>query len=518
MEGEAGMPARRELTMRQMRQVLRLAAAGMSSREIGRTVGVARSTVQDALARAKAAGLDWPLPPELSDGVLEARLFAKSGTRPGLRRRIEPDWAALVRELKRPGVTIAILHEEYRAACPQGYGYSRFCDLLREYQRRLSPVMRQTHVAGDKLFVDYSGKKLPIVDPLTGEVREAELFVAVLGASSLTWAEATWTQTLPDWIGAHVRLFGYLGGTPRLLVPDNLKSGVNRASFYDPEINRSYGMMASHYDVGVLPARPRRPRDKAKVEAGVRLAQSYILGRLRHRTFFSLAEANAAIAEAVEHMNNAVMRRLGVSRRALFETIERPVLSPLPPEPYVFAEWCLARVGPDYHVEVHGFFYSVPHGLIGAQVDVRITERVVELFHKGARVAVHERRYAGARHGTDAGHMPSAHRRYAAWSPERFRSWAAGIGPHTETLITTILARRRHPEQGFRTCLGILQRMRGLPGERVEAVSARALAIGALTYRSVVSILETGRDRATAHTDDVPVLAHPNLRGPGYFH
>ncbi len=289
------MPARRELTMRQIRQMLRLAHDGVSSREIGRTLGIARSTVQDNLARANAAGLTWPLGPEVSDAVLEQRLFARAGVKQGMHRP-EPDWPSLVREMRRPGVNLTVLWEEYREAHPDGYGYSRFCDLYREFERRLTPVMRQHHAAGDKVFVDYSGKKVGIVDPASGIVREAEIFVAVLGASSLTYAEATWTQALPDWIGAHVRLFRFLGGVPRLAVPDNLKSGVHKASFYDPELNRSYGMMAEHYGVGVLPARPRKPRDKAKVEAGVRFAQSYILGRLRRQTFFSLAECNAAIA------------------------------------------------------------------------------------------------------------------------------------------------------------------------------------------------------------------------------
>jgi transposase len=274
------MPARRELTMRQLRQMLRLHHDGVSAREIERTLGVARSTIQDNLERARAAGIGWPLPGEWSDEVLEQRLFARSGVKPGRRRRREPDWTALTRELKRPGVNLMVLWEEYRLLHPDGYGYSRFCDLYREFERRLAPVMRQHHVAGDKVFVDYSGKKIAIVNPATGEVREAEIFVAVLGASNYTYAQATWTQTLPDWIEAHVRMFRFFGGVPRLVVPDNLKSGVHKASFYDPEINRSYAMMAAHYGVGVVPARPYRPRDKAKVEAGVRFAQTYILGRL----------------------------------------------------------------------------------------------------------------------------------------------------------------------------------------------------------------------------------------------
>jgi transposase len=512
------MPAKRELTMRQLRQMLRLHHEGLGARAIGRTLGVARSTVQDNLLRAAAAGLAWPLAPELTDAELEQRLFARSGVKSGFRRRAEPDWASFARELKRPGVNLMVLWEEYRAADPAGYGYSRFCDLYREFERRLSPVMRQHHVAGDKVFVDYSGKKIAIVDPATGEVRDAEIFVAVLGASSYTYAEATWTQTLPDWIEAHVRMFRFFGGVPRLVVPDNLKSGVHKASFYDPEINRSYAMMAAHYGVGILPARPYRPRDKAKVEAGVRFAQTYILGRMRHQTLFSLADANRAIAHALDRMNGHVMRRLGLNRRDLFAGVERPVLRALPASDYEFAEWRLARVGLDYHVEVAGFYYSVPHALIRAQVDLRITSRIVEVFHRAKRVAAHQRRYGGPRHGTDPDHMPSAHRRYAEWSPARFARWARSIGPNTEGLVVAVLANRPHPEQGFRTCLGELRLFRGLDVARAEAVAARALAIGALTYKSVASILQNNLDRAPQASEGGVVIAHQNLRGPGYFH
>ena len=355
--------------MRRIRQLLALHfGAGASSRAIGQELGVAPSTVREYLARAAVAGVGWPLAADDTDESLMARLFVNAGVRAG-GFHAEPDWSALVRELKRPGVNLLVLWEEYRGVHPEGYAYSRFCQLFREFERRLSPVMRQSHVAGHKAFVDYSGKRAPITDPVTGQVRMAEIFVAVLGASSLTYAEATWTQTLPDWIGAHVRMFRFWGAAPRLLVPDNLKSGIHKASFYDPEVNRSYAMMAAHYNVGILPARPRRPKDKAAVEAGVRFAQSYIIGRLRNVVFFSLAECNAAIASAVERMNGREMRRLGTSRRELFETVERPAMQELPPEDHEYAEWHLARVGIDYHVEVLGFFYSVPHALIREQVD-----------------------------------------------------------------------------------------------------------------------------------------------------
>lgn len=513
------MPAKRELSMRQMRHLLRLHHDGVSAREIGRRLGVARSTIQDGLKRASAAGLTWPLPEEASDDALERQLFGRTGPAPGQRRRAEADWAQLARELKRPGVTMMILWEEYRESHPAGYGYSRFCDLLRGFERRLTPVMRQHHVAGDKAFVDYSGKRIGIVDPATGEIREAEIFVAVLGASNLTYAEATWTQQLPDWIDAHVRMFRFFGGSPRLLVPDNLKSGVQKASFYDPEINRSYGAMAAHYSVGILPARPGKPRDKAKVEAGVRFAQTYILGRLRQLTFFSLAECNEAIALVMQRMNERPMRKLGVSRRDLFEKIERQTLTALPADDWEFAEWRRARVNLDYHIEVHDFFYSVPHGLIRAEVDVRITARTIEIFHRGQRVGVHQRRYLGRKHGTDPDHMPSSHRRYAEWTPDRFRRWAGKIGPNTEGLIVAVLASRPHPEQGFRTCLGILRSYRGVEPAHVEAVSARALELGALNCKSIASLLAQKHDKATAKDSaQATLFDHVNLRGPGYYH
>jgi transposase len=315
-------------------------------------------------------------------------------------------------------------------------------------------------------------------------------------------------------------MFRFFQGVPRLLIPDNLKSGVHKASFYDPEINRSYAMMAAHYGVGILPARPYRPRDKAKVEAGVRFAQTYILGRLRHQTLFSLADANSAIALVLERMNGHVMRRLGLSRSDLFASVERPALRPLPVTDYEFAEWRLTRVGIDYHVEAYGFYYSVPHALIRAQVDLRITSRIIEVFHRGQRVAVHERRFGGRRHGTDPDHMPSAHRRYAEWSPSRFQRWARSIGPNTEALVIAVLTNRPHPEQGFRTCLGVLRLFRGIAPARAEAVADRALAIGALTYKSVASILANNLDRASSPADaeSNSVIEHQNLRGPGYFH
>ena len=371
--------------MRHVRDVMRLKSAGIPTREIARRVGAAPSTVRLTIRRFEAAGLTWPLSDDITDTELEARLFASAGagpgTRRGHRRQAEPDWAAVHRELRRKHVTLSIVWEEYIAGEPGGYRYSRFCELYRAWEGRLSVTMRQSHAAGDKLFVDYAGDGVPVViDRLTGERRSAQIFVAVLGASSFTYAQATWTQGLADWISGHVGAFEAIGGVPALLVPDNTKVAVIKACLYDPQINRSYADMAAHYGTAILPARPRRPRDKAKVEQAVLMVERWLLGRLRQRTFHSLAEVNAAIAEMLTRLNEErPIRRLGVTRRKLLEEIDRPVLKDLPDSPYVFAEWRICRVSIDYHVEVEAHYYSVPHRFVRAEVEARFTARTVEM-------------------------------------------------------------------------------------------------------------------------------------------
>ena len=350
------MPAKR-VSMRRLREILRLKhACGATDRAIARSVGVARSTIALSLERAAAAGLTWPLPETLTDRVLEAMLFAGAGTRPGCRRRSEPDWAHVHRELRRPGVTLTLLWEEYRAAEPGGYRYSRWCELYREWESRLSPTMRQAHPAGERLFVDYAGQTVPVIDVRTGEITPAQIFVAVLGASNYTYVEATATQTLPDWIGSHGRALAFLGGVPRQIVPDNPKVGVTRALWYEPGLNRTYLDLAAHYDTAILPTRTRKPRDKAKVEAGVLVVERWILARLRNRRFFSLVELNAAIGELVADLNGRPMKRLGVSRAEMFDGLDRPALKPLPAEPFLYAEWRLRRVSLDYHVDHEGHY------------------------------------------------------------------------------------------------------------------------------------------------------------------
>lgn len=382
--------------------------------------------------------------------------------------------------------------------------------------------MRQSHVGGDKLFVNYAGDTVPvIVDRLTGETRQAQIFVAVLGASNLTYAEATWTQGLSDWIGAHTRAFAMIGGVPRLLVPDNAKVAVIKACLYEQQVNRTYAEMAAHYGTAVLPTRPRRPRDKAKVEVAVLVVERWILARLRHRRFYNLADLNAAIAELLKRINEEKpLRRLGRTRRQLFEELDLPALKPLPVEPYVFAQWRVCRVGVNYHVEADKHFYSVPYRFARAEVEVRPTSRTVEIFAKGERIAVHQRGSGNGKHTTVVDHMPSSHRRYADWTIARIRRDAALIGPATTALCDLILEHRPHPEQGFRSCLGILRLARPFGVARLEAAAARAIEIGALTYGSVCSILDHKLDRQAARqrpADGTPIV-HPNIRGARYYH
>jgi transposase len=506
--------------MRKVKEILRLKfEAGLSVRQVARSCGLGKSTVSDCLARFHRAGLAWPAAAELDEASLEHRLYpaAAASDAPG---RVPPPWPWVHQELRRKGVTLSLLWHEYRGAHPEGFGYSWFCEHYRAWAGRLDVVMRQEHRAGERLFVDYAGQTAEVVDRDSGEVRTAQVFVAVLGASNYTYAEATWTQQLRDWIGSHVRAFGYFGGCPEILVPDNLASGVSRAHRYEPDLNPTYQELARHYAVAVLPARVRRPRDKAKVEAGVQVVERWILAALRHRTFFSLAELNAEIARLLQRLNTRPFKKLPGSRQALFEQLERPALRPLPAEPYVFAEWKKVRVHIDYHVEVDGHYYSVPYQLVRRQLEARVSERTVECFYKGQRVASHRRSALKGRHTTVAEHMPRAHRAYAEWTPQRLIGWAEKTGPATAAVVRTLLETRIHPQHGFRACLGLLRLGKDYGAARLEAACGRALRIGACRYKSVESILRHGLDRqplpesTTLELD----LEHANIRGSDYYH
>jgi transposase len=510
--------AQSRLSMRKIRDVLRLSAAGLSKRQIAASLGIGPTAAGACLRRARDAGIGWPLPDDLDDDALERLLYPAPAAESKDWRSL-PDWPAVHRELRRKGVTLQLVWEEYRSVHPDGYGRSWFCELYRAWEGRLSPTMRQSHVAGEKLFVDYAGTTIDIVDAATGEVHACQLFVAALGASSFTFAEATASQTLPDWIGSHTRAFAYFGGVPAMVVSDNLKSGITKACFYEPAVNRAYAEMASHYETAIVPARPLKPRDKAKVEVAVQVATRWIIAKLRNTTFFTLSALNEAIAACVATLNDRVSRHLGASRRALFDTLDRPVLKPLPAEPYVYAEWKQCRAGLDYHVDVEKHYYSVPHTLLRETLWARITARTIELFHRGTRVAVHVRSSSNRKHTTVHDHMPSSHRRYADWTPDRIQRKAAEIGPKTSALIEIILRERTHPEQGFRATIGILRHAKSFGHERLEAACGRALEIGARSYTSVTSILKTNQDRRRpASATDGPAIVHANIRGPRYFH
>ena len=418
-------------------------------------------------------------------------------------------------------MTLELLHLEYLEQHPDGYRYTQFCAYYRDWVKKHRLSMRQVHRGGEKLFVDFSGKKPHIVDARTGELIEVELFVAVLGASNYTWAEATATQSGPDWIAAHNHALQFLGGVPGALVPDQLKSGVTKASRYEPSIQRTYEELATHNGTVVLPARPARPRDKAKVEAGVLVAQRWLLARLRNQTFFSLTELNERLAELLEDLNNRKMRLYGTSRRELFEKLDKPALKPLPVEPFVYAEWKTVRVNIDYHVEVDSHFYSAPHELVHEQLEARSTATTVELLRNGARLTSHARSNARGKHTTKPEHMPKAHQKHLEWTPTRIVHWAGTIGPQTAELAKTILADRPHPEMGYRSCLGILRLAKKYGNERLEAAAARAVAVRARSYRHVESILKNGLDRVPIEPQTEPTqlpLVHENVRGGRYYH
>jgi transposase len=504
--------------MRKTREILRLTfETRLSQRAVARAVGISNSTVSDVLARLKASGLAWPLPEDIADGELEKRLYREHGRAAPDPR--EPDWAAVHAELARKHVTLALLWQEYREDHRDGYGYSWFCQHYRAWQGRIDVVMRQVHKAGEKLFVDWAGDTLPYIDTESGELRQAALFLAVLGASNYTYAEAFADQRTESWLCAHVHAFAFFGGAPELIVPDNLKTGVAQPDRYEAEIAAPYRELAAHYGAAVLPARAGKPRDKAKVESGVLIAYREIAAPLRDRSFYGLAELNEAIGVQLTRLNERPFQKLPGSRRSVFCEREAPLLRALPPEPYAHRTRKIATVHIDYHVELCGHYYSVPYHLAREKVELRFDARTVEVYHAGQRVAAHVRSNRKGRASTEEAHMPAAHRAMAAWTPARISAWAARSGPATAALCEAIMAARPHLELGFRSCLGVL-RLEGKYGPaRLEAASARALAYGGSSYRSVRSILERGLDGA-ADSQGVaapPALAHENLRGAGYY-
>ncbi len=513
--------AGRRLSMRKIKEVLRLKCEnGCSIRQIAKSCNIARSTAREYLARAEQVGLSWPLAPNLDDAAVENLLFP-SAQHIAQDRRQMPPMDYIHGELRRKRVTLQLLWYEYKQANPEGYQYSQFCELYRRWAKKLNVCLRQQYRAGEKLFVDYAGQTVPITDPVTGKVKEAYIFLATLGASNYTFAQASLAQDLPSWIGAHVHAFEFFGGVAQILVPDNLKAGVTNPCRYEPDINPTYQDLAQHYGTTVIPARPGKPRDKAKVESAVLIAERWILAAIRNHKFFSLSELNKVIANKLREFNNRKFQKLDTTRKALFESLDKPALKPLPHRPFEYAEWKKARVNIDYHIEVDRHYYSVPHQLVKEQVDVRMTASTVEVLFKNRRVASHRRSYRKGGFVTLPEHMPKSHQKYLQWTPSRIIRWAGKNGPNTQELITHILENKPHPEQGFRSCLGVMRLGKRYSPERLEAACARAIVIKGYSYKSVGSILKNGLDQQPLLFGQAPKptepVNHANIRGKQYY-
>lgn len=509
--------ARERLSMRKLSEVLRLRLEKkLSVRQISQSCDLARSTVSDYLGRARVAGIGWPLPSGMDEEQLGALLFP---VQPGETYRADLDMAYIHREMKRPHVTLQLLWEEYRSHEADGYSYSQYCQRYRDWLGTQAISLRQEHRAGEKLFIDFAGDTIPIHDPLTGDTHRGHLFVAVLGCSNYTYAEVTFSETLEDWIDAIIRALTFFGGVPNIVVPDNTRALVSSPCLYDPDLNITFHELAEHYGFAAIPTRPRKPRDKSKVEAGVLVAERWIMARLRDQRLFSVGEANTAVGKLLTRLNEHPFKKLPGCRKEVFVQIDRPALKALPQRPYELARWKKAAVNIDYHVDIEGHYYSVPYTLIRQEVMARYTKSGVELFHKSRRVAAHARSYQKGRHTTIPEHRPPAHARYLEWTPERIISWAGTVGPHCSEAARQLMAERRIPEYAFRPCVGIIRLGKRYGNDRVDRACARALKLNIVGYRHIESILKTGRDQLS-DADDVtnqPAVSHANLRGAAYY-
>lgn len=509
---------RRDTSMRKVREILRLSVdRKMSNRAIAQSCSVSHGTVAKYVLLAKEAGLTSEMIQQADDVTL-GRLLGKDKASQKRPAYPQPDWGYIHTELKKKNVTLQLLWQEYKDIYPDGYQSSQFYEHYGRWKKILSPSLYQVHKAGEKMFVDYAGHTVPVHDRSTGKIRYAEIFVAVLGASNYTYADASWDQSLPSWIESHVRAFEYFKGVPKAVVPDNLKAGVSKSCRYEPDINPTYHDMAVHYGTAIIPARVAKPKDKAKVEVAVQVVERWILAALRNRTFFSLNELNGAIRELLTRLNEKPFKKLEGSRKTCFEKIEQSALASLPENRYTFAEWKKARVNIDYHIELNGHYYSAPYSLVHEEVTVRYTIKTIEIFHKAKRVASHVRDDTKGRHTTIKEHMPKSHREYLEWTPSRIINWAGVIGESTANVVETILGSRAYPEQGYRSCMGILRLAKRYSNDRLESACKRAIIIRGYSYKSIESILKSGLDlHQLPETRPQPAVTHENIRGGGYF-
>ena len=507
--------------MRKISEVLRLHhELKRSYRDIAASLNISISTVSSYLCRAKTVGISWPLPQDMSEEDLFKVLFLP--VEPKAQRPL-PDWDWVYQELRKKGVTLQLLWREYRDNQPGGLSYSQFCERYRVHTKASTPVMRQIHKGGEKTFVDYAGMTVPWIDTSTGERQEAQIFVGALGASQRTYVEATATQGLPDWIGSHVRMWEDFGGVSAIVVPDNLKAGVSKTHRYDPDINANYQHLGEHYGFAIVPARVRAPKDKAKVENAVGCIERQILAPMRHMTFTSIAQINAAIKPRLAAFNEQRFQKMNTSRQKLFETVDKPALKPLPPQRYEYCHWQKAKVHIDYHFVFEHHYYSVPYKYIHHELELRVSANTVECFYQGKRVASHPRSYAHYKHSTLKEHMPAAHLAHAQWSPERMKRWANKIGPSTMKFIEHLIGSRAFPEQAYRTCLGVLRLGSRYGTDRLEKACVIAYEAGATRYHQVELILKNKLDTVTpSHPSDITTttttsMRHENIRGATYY-
>ncbi len=513
--------SRRRTDMRKLREIIRLHfESGMSANKIATSVNVARSVVQEYLRRARVHDLSWPLPAGMDDAQLENLLYPI--TVQG-QQYAEPDWQALHEQLKEKGITRELVWLDYKSDCGSGdkapYSYQQYCRLYQAWSKNISVVMRQEHLAGEKLFVDFAGKTIPVVNPETGEVTFAQIFVAVMGASNYTFVTACESQKIDSWLAAHVQAFRFFGGVPELLIPDNLKSAVTRYHRYEPKLNERYYQFARHFGTTIIPARAGKPKDKAKVEKGVQFVETWIIGVLRKHTFFSFEELNKAISELLYRLNEKKFKKLSGCRRSWFETLDRPALKQLPLNNFEDAEWLELTVGADYHVEVNRHFYSVPYTLKHKRVQARLTPTILEILYKGTRVASHIVRQEQGKASTIDEHRPTAHQAVSKWTVERLLNWAARVGPGTKTLCAAIIDNSRHPSVGIQASLGLLSMHKEFGPERLEAACRHANQSGGWTIRNIRAYLKNGMDKRNVQLaiPDLKLGVHENVRGESYY-
>ena len=513
--------ATKRLSMRQLREVLRLRLnAKLSLRQIKTSLRLSLGAVQKVTSKAEELGLNWETIEQLNDQQLASQFYPESDTRQSGQFQL-PDWIDVHQELKRKGMTKHLLWEEYTQQYPnRSYSYPQYCMLYQHWLKKQKRSMRQTHKAGEKLFVDYAGQTVPIVSHVTGEIKTAQIFVAVLGASNYTFCEATWSQKLPDWINSHVRAFHFIGGVPVIVVPDNLKSGVTKACRYDPEINPSYQQLAAHYGTALVPARPLKPKDKAKAEVGVQIIERWILARLRHQTFFSLAELNHCIKALLQEVNNRPFKQLKGTRQQWFDSLDKPALLPLPKQVYQYTDIKTVKVNIDYHIQYDNHFYSVPHHLVGEKLELHAKDYLIELYFHNQRITSHVRKYHPGM-TTIPEHMPVKHEKHHKWTPGRLMNWAKDIGDEVLAWVKTVLKQRQHEEQAYRVCLGLLNLSRSYSAERLNKACAIANKNGLYRLKHIKDILLSNQDQLLPESNEpLPVLpqSHENIRGPKSFH